>query len=82
MSYREENGQVILSMSREDYDIVLVALGYWTSAHVHDSNRRKLFDLVNRLNEGNPKWTPYEIPSPSPRCTPSAPPRSKDGPQK
>ena len=66
MSYSEKDGCVILSMSREDYEVVLTALGYWTSAHVHDSNRKKLLELVNRLNCGNPDYTPYQLSSEKP----------------
>jgi hypothetical protein len=60
MSYREENGQVILSMSREDYDALLIRLGI---AAGWASDDPQLFwehiKLLNRLNEGNPHYTPY-----------------------
>jgi hypothetical protein len=61
MSYREENGQVILSMSREDYNRVLNAFaslcGRWLAA---GKNIEPILDTLNRLNEGNPAWSPYE----------------------
>jgi len=60
MSYSEENGQVVLRMSREDYDIVLMALGALT-AMTWDKEKKgvRLLSLLNRLNSGNP---PYEVP--------------------
>jgi len=63
VSYREENGQVILTMSREDYDRVLMRLGTaggvlsrqsFTNAQLWDELK-----FLNRLNEGNPNYTPY-----------------------
>lgn len=62
MSYSEENGQVILTMSRKDYDIVLMALGAFT-AMTWDKEKKgvRLLSLLNRLNEGNLSYTPYEI---------------------
>lgn len=65
MSYREENGQVVLTMSREDY---LQVLNVIAAATVHAAHGGKgvpsvndLFGLVNRLNEGNPNYTPYQV---------------------
>jgi hypothetical protein len=60
MSYREEDGQVILTMSREDYDLVLMMLGMATGYCLkeHSTNpekaRNTALGLMNRLNEGNP----------------------------
>ena len=65
MSYREENGQVVLTMSREDYWRLMIELGAsalqltWQKDHA-DPLREKLA-FVNRLNEGNPNYTPYEL---------------------
>ena len=47
MSYSEENGQVTLTISREDYDCLLMCLG------------SAALELVNRLNQGNPNYRPY-----------------------
>lgn len=60
MSYREENGQVILSMSREDYDLLLLALGGFTLA-AENAPAPRLLAFMNRLNEGNPNYTPYQV---------------------
>jgi hypothetical protein len=65
MSYSEENGLVILSMSREDYERVLLLLGQATVESVR-RHGRSLFNLndilalLNRLNQGNPNYTPYQ----------------------
>ena len=60
--YREENDQVILTMSREDYQLVLMLLG----AGVADGDSvivssTKACGLLNRLNSGNPHYTPYQV---------------------
>jgi hypothetical protein len=63
MSYREENGQVVLTMPREDYEIVLMALGAFTSTVMAEElcGIEKMLLLLNRLNSGNPNYTPYEV---------------------
>lgn len=58
MSYAEKDGQVVLTMSREDYDIMLMALGAFTA---YSYDRERILALVNRLNEGNPNWMPYVL---------------------
>jgi len=65
MAYREENGQVVLTMSREDYERVLMALGMATGASMQGRGplaMRVIVPLLNRLNEGNPNYTPYAEP--------------------
>ena len=82
MSYQERDGQVILSMSREDYERLITRLScgkkfvwgfrVYTCAlpkgHEDDCDdhpyRGVLIpnlgqDLLNRLNSGNPNYTPY-----------------------
>lgn len=61
MSYREENDQVILTMTREDYQMLLIVLGYATGAAIkeHWTPAHIMFELTNRLNYGNPNYTPY-----------------------
>ncbi len=62
MSYREENEQVILTMSRDDYERVLMALGTAVGAALQGKGvlgYRIIVSLLNRLNEGNPGYKPY-----------------------
>jgi hypothetical protein len=66
MSYREENGSVILTMSREDYDRLLLALGFAARRALKTRDwRLNIFELLNRLNQGNPHFTPYETSKPT-----------------
>ena len=71
MSYREENGQVILTMSRKDYDQMLMMFAIATARMQRRTSPRnrmelnKSLALLNRLNEGNPGYVPYFL-SPSP----------------
>jgi hypothetical protein len=58
MSYREENGQVILTLTRDDYDLMLLMLGAGSVAVSFDRS----LPFLNRLNEGNPHYTPYQAP--------------------
>lgn len=61
MAYREENGQVVLTMSREDYDQLIKMVA---TATVHFwPDTIWILALLNRLNEGNPDWRPYRIPA-------------------
>jgi hypothetical protein len=66
MSYREENDQVILTMSREDYENLVFKLGM--SAGYLSKRGKSLrqsmkedLEFLNRLNEGNPNYTPYQV---------------------
>ena len=66
MSYREENGQVILTMSRADYERLLIRLGMAAGyAAKYDATMgqtlKQDLDFLNRLNEGNPNYTPYQV---------------------
>jgi hypothetical protein len=65
MSYSEKDGQVILSMSGEDYQKLLIALGYYTDGIScragKDSAFIEMIELLNRLNSGNPNYTPYQV---------------------
>jgi hypothetical protein len=62
MSYQERDNQVILTMSREDYRLLSKLLGWltWTepSGEIYED---EVGALVNRLNSGNPHYTPYQV---------------------
>ena len=69
MSYREENGQVILTMSREDYDDVVAKLSVFAGMM---TTGEYTYALLNRLNQGNPHYTPYQVtPSQASTSTPT-----------
>jgi hypothetical protein len=62
--YQElENGDVQITMSRNDWGNLLLALGYAAaSAHEReDLTSRSIFGIINRLNEGNPRFRPYDL---------------------
>ena len=64
--YQEKDGQVTLTMTRGEWDTLLCLLGI-ASGHCR-SRIPEMFPLamllLNSLNEGNPQFTPYEIPVP------------------
>jgi hypothetical protein len=65
MSYSQDGDRVTLELSRDDYDYLLVLLGMALPA-IKTSLGREAFiaaiALLNRLNEGNPGFDPYQIP--------------------
>lgn len=71
--YREENGQVILAMSREDYERVLMVFGMAAGAALQGRAPlalRIISPLLNRINEGNPAYERYREEGP-PKKNPS-----------
>lgn len=63
MSYSEENGFVVLRMTREDYEFLMFNLGACIAAQqIHrGTTLPRLIGMSNRLNEGNPHYTPYQV---------------------
>lgn len=62
MSYSEENGFVVLRMSREDYGRVQLLLGMGAERYGGGcGDQEYVFKLLDRLNEGNPNYTPYQV---------------------
>ena len=57
--YREENDQVILTMSRKDHENLIYFLGF--AAGLTHRPPQDVFELLNRLNQGNPNYTPYQV---------------------
>ena len=65
MKYSTKADAIILEMSLEDYDLLLVMLGAAAGlAHQRGDEVRfwRWIDFVNRMNAGNPNFTPYDIP--------------------
>lgn len=61
MSYSEKDGQVVLTMSREDYEFLLMCLGIASGWVTEGEVLKRCLEFVNRLNEGNPNFTPYKV---------------------
>lgn len=65
MSYSEDKArdEVVLRMTRQDYENrFLPALGLATGALLSRGGEcRDFLEFVNRVNAGNPKYTPYKI---------------------
>lgn len=62
MSYTEDGDHVYLEMTGEDFDDLLLMLGYAIGANPEKRWQYRWLALANRMNEGNPRYTPYEIP--------------------
>jgi hypothetical protein len=60
MSYREQDGQVILTLSREDYN-ELIEVHRLAIYSVAPNYRDGIRDFWDRLNAGNPRYTPYRV---------------------
>lgn len=66
MSYSEENGQVVLRMSREDYRKLNHCLDVARLLQRSVSNSPfSVEDLSDRLNAGNPNYTSYPTGEPA-----------------
>ena len=66
MTYTEQGDEIILQMGQEDWAQLLLILGCGVgSARAAGEERRfwTWIDFVNRLNQGNRNYTPYEIPA-------------------
>lgn len=61
MAYREENGQVVLTMSRRDYEELLMLMGFALGRTQSQTLLNNFVRFTNRLNSGNPNYTPYEV---------------------
>lgn len=61
---RLANGDVQLTMSQNDYDRLLMVLGY-ANAALRDGHcvlsRDKIFGLLNRLFDGSPTFRLYQV---------------------
>lgn len=52
----------MLTISREDYDRVLMRLGAALGSNFGQLlNYDQELEFLNRLNEGNPNYTPYQV---------------------
>lgn len=58
---RREGGNVVITITNDEFEKLLLALGFATGAVEHAMVRRSFLLLVNSINEGNPSFTPYEV---------------------
>ncbi|HEX4275797.1 MAG TPA: hypothetical protein VHZ74_10600 [Bryobacteraceae bacterium] len=64
MSWKREGDRVSIEMNFDDWNMLLIVLGFATGAALEGQfpiTSGRILGLVNRLNEGNPDFTPYEI---------------------
>jgi hypothetical protein len=65
MTYKRHDDRVTLELTVDDFGSLLLALGYACGA-AHSKGEPKMFyawmRLANVVNDGNPDFTPYEIP--------------------
>lgn len=63
MSYSEVDGQVVLTISRQDYEHLLFALAEAAACvRKFGGSFDEELRFLNRLNQGNPNYRPYEVP--------------------
>lgn len=74
LGYSEEDGVVCVRMTSEDWNRLLLNLGFAAGAMMTTQGRHGVLALANRLNVGNPRFTPYEIPPTLPVKSPSTDP--------
>ena len=61
---RRENGRVVIEISGDEFDVLMIALGIAAGARIGQREsareifRLVIFRLVNAINEGNPDFTP------------------------
>jgi hypothetical protein len=62
--YTEDNeGNVVLTISRNDYNTLLLCLGFAAGSAIKEGTppmAHSFLKLANSINVGNPDWTPYE----------------------
>jgi len=60
--WSQDGDDVVLRMSEEDYASLLLALGMTAGSLARDcGNLSGWLAFANRLNAGNPQWTPYGV---------------------
>ena len=62
MSFSKENGRVKIDISEEEYTSLLMVIGYAAGSAANKSTFYMCIKIANVINEGNPRYTPYEIP--------------------
>jgi hypothetical protein len=68
VSWKREGDVITLTLTPDQYANVVMALGIAAGRVLgEDGDRQRRFNewlrLTNAVNEGNPDWTPYEVPA-------------------
>ena len=53
-----------ITLTDDEFDQLLIVCGYAAGAAMNNREDRLAYSfiqLANRINEGNPNWTPYEV---------------------
>lgn len=66
LGYSEEDGVVVVRMTGEDWNRLLLNLGFAAGSMMTTQGRYGVLAIANRLNVGNPTFTPYQIPPKAP----------------
>jgi hypothetical protein len=62
MSYSlNPEGQVVLTMNKEDYEFLMLGFGMVLGKSFLGGYPPALVEFLNRLNVGNPLYTPYRM---------------------
>jgi hypothetical protein len=63
--FERKDEQIVITISEDEWNFLLISLGIasgWYFSH-RPETFPKVLRLVNTLNEGNPHYTPYEVPA-------------------
>jgi hypothetical protein len=66
MKYTEDGDRIILEMSQDDYQQLLMMVGYGLGSVRRNGNEDLYWDwlkFINEMNAGNPGFKPYKIPA-------------------
>jgi hypothetical protein len=65
---RTGNNEIILQMNEDQWETLLILTGIALGAYMQRGDRQQFWrtlEFINKLNAGNPDFTPYEIPGES-----------------
>ncbi len=59
---KRENGRVLIDISEDEFETLLIVIGYAVGARsLGEPLPHSWISLTNAVNEGNPRWTPYQV---------------------
>lgn len=72
MGYQRNPDGVTLTLSEDDFHLLILTLGFAVTCASQAERREglkpeRILHLANSINDGNPKWTPYLIAPEKPR---------------